>query len=211
MEIPINLFLTTIYDELRRNIMNSSGSSSIQKRDARTLFERCKAFRDRYRIQTSIVLAVLTALTFIAAQIIPAVQNYVIANGVLLYLTLLIVLDLGVSVHHLQRPPSTRVARDQDESMPMLLDAVACCRTDGADLLEYAGSTTLPLIRAIRRQRVPMRMLVKHPETVDGLQRHRNITALDTIYASIFDNYDGMFEIRCYKLQFSLRGRRLGR
>ncbi len=191
--------------------MNSIGTSSIQSRDSRTLFERCKAFRDRYRVQTSVTLAVLTALTFVGAQIIPAIQEYVVAKGVLLYLSLLVLLDLAVSIHHLQRPSSSRVTRDQDESMPMLVDAVACCRTDGADLLEYAGSTTLPLIRAIRRERVPMRMLVKHPETVDGLQRHRNITALDTMYASIFDNYDGIFEIRCYKLPFSLRGRRLGR
>ena len=56
-----------------------------------------------------------------------------------------------------------------------------------------------------------MRLLVKHPETVVGIQRQRMLATLDTLYNSIFDNYTGSFEIRCYRLPFTLRGRRLGR
>lgn len=56
-----------------------------------------------------------------------------------------------------------------------------------------------------------MRMLVKHPATVSGLQRHRMITTLDTLYNSIFENCPADCEIRCYRLPFNMRGRRMGR
>jgi hypothetical protein len=154
---------------------------------------------------------VLASLTFIAAEIVPAIQELVSTSGLLQYVTLIVLLDLAATVHLQQRAALTSFAKDQDNSMPKLIEAVTCCRNDSADLLEYAAATTLPLIRAIRREGVPMRLLVKHPSTVTGLQRHRMITALDTIYNSIFENYSGDFEIRCYKLPFTLRGRRLGK
>jgi hypothetical protein len=171
---------------------------------------KLNAFRKRYQAQTSIALAVIVALTFIVAEFVPAVQQFIITSGLLQYLTLAVLLDLAASIYVMQRPPATRIVRNQDESMPMLLEAVPRCRTDSIDLLEYAGATTLPLIRAIRREGVPMRMLVKHPETIVGLQRQRSIATLDTIYTSIFENYQGSFEIRCYRLPYTLRGRRLG-
>ncbi len=190
--------------------MEQIGSSN-QTTESKTLVSRIKAFRDRYRIQTAATLGVLAALTFIAAEIVPAIRDYVLTSGLIQYVMLLVLLDLAVSVYLLQRPPGMRMVRNQDESMPMLIQAVSHCRTDGVDLLEYAGATTLPLIRAIRREGVPLRMLVKHPETVEGLQKQRNITTLDTIYDSIFDDYRGIFEIRCYRLPYTLRGRRLGK
>ncbi len=191
--------------------MNMTGSSNVQKVEAKTMLGRFNAFRERYRIQTSATLAVLAAVTFIAAEFVPAIQQFVLTTGLLQYITLIVLLDLAASIYVMQRPPATRIARNQDESMPRLLEALPRCRTDSVDLLEYAGATTLPLIRAIRREGVPMRMLVKHPETIDGLQRQRNITTLDTICNSIFDDYRGSFEIRCYRLPYTLRGRRLGK
>lgn len=188
--------------------MNMTGSS--QEVEAKTMIGKFNAFRERYRIQTSVALAVLAALTFIAAEFVPAIQQFILTTGLLQYITLVVLLDLAASIYVMQRPPVTRIARNQDESMPRLLEAVPHCRTNSVDLLEYAGATTLPLIRAVRREGVPMRMLVKHPETVDGLQRQRNLTTLDTICNSIFDDYRSSFEIRCYRLPYTLRGRRLG-
>ncbi len=191
--------------------MNVTGSNNIQTSETKTILGRFKTLRDRYRIHSSVALAVFATLTFIAAEIVPAVQKFVLESGLLQYVTLLVLLDLAISIYLVQRPPAIRLMGNQDESMPRLIESLARCRTDGVDLLEYAGETTLPLIRAIRREGVPMRMLVKHPETIDGLQRQRNITTLDTIYKFIFDDYRGSFEIRCYRLPFSLRGCRLGR
>ena len=184
---------------LRSFIMNLTGSSNVPKAKPDTMLGRFNAFRDRYRIHTSATLAVLAALTFIVAEIVPAVQQFVV------------LLDLTVSLYLLRRPPTTQMAKNQDESMPRLIEALPHCRIDGVDLLEYAGATTLPLIRAIRREDLPLRILVKHPETINGIQRQRNITTLDTICNSIFENYQGTFEIRCYRLPYTLRGRRLGK
>ncbi len=191
--------------------MNMTGSSDMQEVEAKTMVSKFNALRERYRIQISVALAILAFITFFAAQYVPVVQQYILTTGLLQYLTLIVLLDLAASIYVMQRPPATRIARNQDESMPRLIEAVPHCRNDSVDLLEYAGATTLQLIRAVRREGVSMRILVKHPETVDGLQRQRNITTLDTICNSIFDNYRGSFEIRCYKLPYTLRGRRLGK
>ena len=196
---------------LRSTIVNVTGSSKVQTAEMKTMLGKFNAFRDRHRIHTFATLAVLATLTFIAVETVPAVHKFVFTSGILQFVTFIVLLDLAVSVYLMQRPPATEIARNQDESMPRLLEAVPRCRTDSVDLLEYAGATTLPLIRAIRREGVPVRMLVKHLETIEGLQKQRNITALDTICNSIFENYQGSFEIRCYRLPYTLRGRRLGK
>ena len=201
----------TIHNESESTIMIANGSNSVQTAEAKTILGKFNAFRDRYRTHTSATLAVLASLTFIATEAIPAVHDFVITSGVLQYITLLVLLDLAASIYIFEHRPAARLARNQDESMPRLTEAICRCRSHGADLLEYAGATTLPLIRAIRRERVPMRMLVKHPETLEGLQKQRTLTTLDTIYRSIFDEYDGSFEIKCYRMPYSLRGRRLGK
>lgn len=173
--------------------------------------ERLRRLRDRYRIQIAAAFAILATLALLAGEIFPTVNTFIFHSGVLQYVTLLAVLDLSVSVYRSQLPPKIRPAENQDESMPQLIEAVSHCRSDGADLLEYAGATTLPLIRAIKREMVPIRLLVKHPETIQGLQKHRMIATLDTLFNSVFSStYLGKYEIRCYRAPFTLRGRKLG-
>jgi hypothetical protein len=176
----------------------------------KTLTARLKAFRDRYRVQVAATLAVLAALTFIAAETVPAVKGFVLSSRIIEYITLLVVLDLTVSVNSQRSEAGTWIARNQDEALPQLLQAVPQCRRDGVDLIEYAGATILPLIREIRRAGVPMRMLVQHPDNITGIQKQRMLATLDTILHSIFENDQEGVEIRCYRLPFTVRGRRLG-
>jgi hypothetical protein len=163
------------------------------------LLRQLQTMRDRYRVHTAVAVAVVASLFVFVAPFIPAFATYVYS-----YVTLLIVLDIA-AVMEVRR--DVRFVANQDESADELLSAVAGCRQ--ADLIEYAGATTLPLIRCIQRENVPMRLLVKHPDTVDGLQRQRMITTLDTLYNSIFAGQTGKYEIRCYRLPYSLRGRHL--
>lgn len=176
----------------------------------RTLTRRFNEYRNRYRVQIAAAFAVVATFALVGAQFFPAVQEYAFQSGLVQYITLLVVLDLAVSRYLDRGQSTTQLGRNQDETMPRLIEAVSRCRSTGIYLLEYAGATTLPLIRAVRREGVPLQMLVKHPDTIVGAQRHRNIGALDTIINSIFDNYHGEFEVRCYRQPFSLRGRRLG-
>lgn len=175
-----------------------------------TFTSRFTAFRDQHRVHVSGALAVIATLTLMASEIFPKVHDIVQKNQVIEYVILFVVLDLAVSIHLLKGHGAAHLARNQDESLTHLIEAVHHCRTGGVDLLEYAGSTTLPLIRAIQREGVPMRMLVKHPDTVAGLQRQRMITTLDTLFNSIFENHQSYFEVRCYRMPFCVRGRRLG-
>jgi hypothetical protein len=191
--------------------VSKAGYSVLQPAEGQTLFSKANALRERYRIHVSATLAVLVLVTFFVAREITTVQKFLVDSGLIQYLTLIVLLDLAISVYRLQSPGVCRLMRNQDEAMPRLLDAVASCRGEGADLLEYAGMTTLPLIRAIRRECVPLRMLVKHPETIEGMQKQIMITTLDALYNAVFAGYDGACEIRCYRLPFTLRGRRLGK
>jgi hypothetical protein len=191
--------------------METTGYNNEQFNKPNTLTGKFAAFRDKYRVQLSVTLAVVASVTFIVAEIIPPIQKFIFDSGLLQYLIFLFLLDLTVSIYLQQKSPTTSLVKNQDESMPRLIEAVKLCRSDGADLIEYAGATTLPLIRAIQREGVKMRLLVKHPETILGIQRERMITTLDTLYNSIFEDSVGKFEIRCYKLPYTLRGRRLGK
>jgi len=192
--------------------VNLTGYSIETTAGSKTLLGRLRSLRERYHTQTAVALAVLALVAFSVAEVSPIIQDYILKSGLIQYLILMVLLDLAVSIHLSQRPATTSLARNQDETMQKLIEAVPHCRTDGVDLLEYAGATTLPLIRAIQREGVPMRMLVQHPDTIEGVQRQRNIAALDTFYNSIFANDKrSSFEIRCYRLPFTLRARRLGK
>jgi hypothetical protein len=168
---------------------------------------RFKGFLDRYRGLAYKTFAAIAAVTFVVAQYFPVVQQLIVQTDLIQYLTLLILLDLAVYMH---QAPHVALSENQDESLPRLIAAVPSCRKETVDLLEYAGMTILPLIRTIRREGIQMRMLVKHPDTVEGIQKQRMIATLDTLFNSIFENYSGQFEIRCYRLPFTIRGRRLG-
>ena len=191
--------------------MKASHIDNLKGAKPITIIGRFNNLRNRYRIHIVGVLAVLATIIMIAAEAVPDIQNFLLTSGLFQYLTFLILLDLSASIYLLQQPASIQVVQNQDESMPKLIEVVPDCRNDGIDLIEFAAAMTLPLIRAIRREGVSLRLLVKHPETVEGLQRQRNIAALDTIINYIFAEYEGYFEIRCYRLPYSLRGRRLGK
>jgi hypothetical protein len=176
-----------------------------------TVVGRFNALLATYRRQAIAVIAVIAIITIIAAEVFPTVQNFLTARNVVAFVTLLILLDLAaIEYKQTTEDSGVRIIKNQDESLPYLGTQVKHCRHSTIDLLEYAASTTLPLIREIRREEVPLRILVKHPDTVVGLQRQRMIATLDTIYNSIFENYTGSLEIRCYRQPYSLRARRLG-
>ena len=127
-----------------------------------------------------------------------------------------IVLNTVISLTEASDPPERifdsglRTSPHQDAAMPALLEAVEQCRNVQVELLEYAGLTTLPLIRSLRLVGAHIRLLVKHPDTVVGLQRDRGLTTLDTLYTSLFLDYESSFECRCYRAPYSLRARQFG-
>lgn len=194
-----------------RFIKKMDGYSKNQtQRTSRTIIARFKEFRDRYRVHVAITIAVISTIGFIATQIIPSVEEYIFSHGIIEYLILLIVLDLTMAFHSQRIETGTWILENQDESLPKLLHSVRRCKKDGVDLLEYAGATILPLIREIQRKEVPLRMLVQHPDQITGIQKQRLLATLDTILNSIYEDSANLIEIRCYKLPFTMRGRRLG-
>ncbi len=162
---------------------------------------------DKYRKQSLLVIATMAGVVFILSQFFPFIDKFIKDSTVISTIILFIVIDIAIALDYFRTEKSFECLENQDESLPELIDAVPGCTR--VDLLEYAASTTLPLIRAIQRRGVPVRILVKHPDTTTGHQKQRSITTIDTICNSIFDDYNGDFEIRCYKLPFSLRGRHL--
>jgi hypothetical protein len=164
----------------------------------------------RYRSRALLIVAVLVTLGLFLSQAIPGVQDLLIQRGVFATLTLLIVIDIARAESSHAERRTMDPAANQDASLPIVIDLLSECRGETIELLEYAGATTLPLVRAVQREGATLRLLMKHPETVMGLQRQRMVTTLDTLYNSIFDGYKGEFEARCYRQPYSLRGRRFG-
>ena len=166
--------------------MSSGGYEREGKTESRTLTESFRSLRQKYQSRVTIVLVIIAIVVYSLEEISPSVEEYVVKSGLLEYIILIILLDIGYFIYRFEKPATMNVAHNQDETMPKLIEVVPLCRSTGIDLLEYAGFTTLPLIRAVQREGVHMRMLVKHPDTVDKIQAQRTITTLDTIYNSIF-------------------------
>jgi hypothetical protein len=98
------------------------------------------------------------------------------------------------------------VLKNQDAGAATLIKQI-----NGASkvqLLEYAAATTLPLIRAIREKAAPLQLLIKHPDTLEGMQKQRTLSTIDTLINSVFSDYIGEYEIRCYRLPYTLRARK---
>lgn len=178
-----------------------------QNRKQNSIFGWFRRQLDRYRRHALITIAVLATLLLIASSIFPQIQAYFQQQYVLELLTLLILVDIAIAFEGYRADQSNRVMENQDESILELTESLSRCK--GIDLLEYAAATTLPLIRAACRRKLPIRLLTKHPDTIEGLQQQRSIVALDTLLNSVFECYTGTFEVRCYKLPYSLRGRHL--
>ena len=170
-----------------------------------SLLQKLNLLMGQYRLTSLKTLAVIVTILIVAAQISPEVQKYIITNGILTYIVLIVLLDLTILIENKVIYSAVEVLTNQDESMDTLISNVA--NTKQIELLEYAAATTLPLIRAIHKHNVPVKILIKHPETVDGLQRQRTITTLDTLYNAVFNEGCKNFEIKCYKLPYTLRAR----
>lgn len=153
--------------------------------------------------------AIAAVAATIVAEFVPEVEGFLKSSNVLAFLTLLIVVDIALRDRR-GASSKTKLIANQDAAVGELDKCLASNRKSRVDFLEYAGLTTLPLIRAAVRAQRPMRILVKHPETVEGVQRQRMLTTLDTLYTSVLDGYTCGWEVRCYRLPYSLRARRVG-
>lgn len=172
---------------------------------------RVLALMAAWRLRVVTVLAILTLAVGIAGQIFDSVQEILVDRNIVGYLTLLVVIDIAAQGIGNARESSRDAAANQDFASPQLEAAASKSGKGEAQFLEYAGQTTLPIIRAAVRGRRPIRILVKHPETIEGtVQRQRSVSTLDTLLTQVFVNYPISWEIRCYKLPYSLRGRKIG-
>ncbi len=158
-----------------------------------------------------IVFAAIIVVGWVISLNVTCFNSWLRESGLLLSLILLIVLDISASIHSQDTTPPTYLEEKQDLSMPKMINIVKQCNStkDKADLLEYAGQTTLPLIRGIRDQGLAIRILAQHPDLLTGLQKKRSIVILDTLYNDIFNNYSSNYQIRCYRQPYTLRGRKI--
>ena len=125
-----------------------------------------------------------------------------------LYLILMVIIDISVAINS-NKKNSIQMKEKQNKTMPVLINNVQQCSVnDSSDLIEYAGQSTLPLIREIKDKGLKIRLLIQHPDKISGAQRQRSLTTLDTLYNTIFSDSTN-FEIRCYRQPYSLRGRKI--
>jgi hypothetical protein len=174
-----------------------------------TLYSALKSFwRANQRAVSRTVLVIALAM-FTIGQFIPAVQDLLIAKGVIAMLTLLVALDLSATVSSAIEGDGLDVSSDQDHDTPRTLAFLQSHPVKRADLLEYSSASIEPLLAELKRQNAHIRLLIRHPDDVGAHQRERIVGQIRALKSIICEDNDRA-EIRCYRPFSGLRGRRFG-
>lgn len=174
-----------------------------------TLYGRLKSFWKTNQRAVSRTVLVIALAIYTVGQFIPAVQDLLIAKGIIAMLTLVVALDLSATVSSAVEGEGPDVSSDQDEDTPKTLAFLQSHPVRRADLLEYSSASIEPLLAELKRQRAEIRLLIRHPEDVGGHQRTRILGQIRTL-SSILCEDNEHAEIRCYRPFSGLRGRRFG-
>lgn len=177
-----------------------------------TIWSKIVTFKNKHWKNIAYGLLIIIFIISILVGSIDKVKELLSVQELLfiyLYLILMVVMDISITINSNKRK-SIRIKEKQDKSMPVLIDYVQQCSVnDTSDLIEYAGQSTLPLIREIKDKGLKIRLLIQHPDNISGAQKQRSLATLDTLYKTIFSGSTN-FEIRCYKQPYTLRGRKIG-
>lgn len=172
-------------------------------------YSRLKSFwQGNQRAIVRTVLVIGLAM-FTVGQFIPAIQDLLIAKGVIAMLTLVVLLDLSVTVSSAIGGNGIDVSSDQDRDTPRTLAFLQSHPVRRADLLEYSSVSVEPLLVELKRQRAQIRLLIRHPDDVGAHQRARIIGQIRALKSIVCEDNDRA-EVRCYRPFSSLRGRRFG-
>jgi hypothetical protein len=172
------------------------------------IYARLIEFRKAYARQITVGIGALVFAGFTVGQFVPDFIDILVRRGVISLVTLILVLDISAHITEILTHRGPHVSRDQEADTPALLELVKTTKIAEADLLEYSGATVDNLIIELRRQDAKIRLLIKHPDGLGPHQRRRILQQLHGLLYTRFRDYQKA-EIRCYRAQASLRGRRL--
>jgi hypothetical protein len=167
---------------------------------------RLRRLRDRYWPRIAVAILVVCWALFIVGLAVDSVSKALITNGAIQLLVLTLLLDFSIS-NPSAHDEVVRVAGSDSESSVSLVAQVANHQVLEADLVEFSGVAVETLIDHLASRGCRVRLLVKHPETVGIFQQRRIIANLEALFGR---DYSDRIEARCYRLDASLRGRRLG-
>lgn len=177
-----------------------------------TFLSRIVAFKNKHWKHIAYALLIIVLVLSIIVESSDKFKEWLSVNELIfiyLYLILMVAVDISITINS-NKNNSIEIKEKQDKSIPVLIDYVQKCKSsETCDLLEYAGQTSLPLIREINDKGNRIRILIQHPDNLTGNQKLLSITNLNTLYNTIF--YDSTkFEIRCYRQPYTLKGRKIG-
>jgi hypothetical protein len=176
----------------------------------KTFYRKLIDLRQRYAKEVAIALGLLAILAFLLAQVIPDIEQWMLKSNALTLLIFLLVLDISYVLSQLVLRPQITVSRDQDDDQTEFLKLCKNSRIDRADLLEFSTAEAGAIIRALKERQCPMRILVKHPDSVQEDDAKERV--IQTVWRLIEHTLDDCpkASIRCYRQPASIRGRRLG-
>lgn len=106
---------------------------------------------------------------------------------------------------------TVNVSRDQDADDQFVLDSIERATPATVDFLEFSGAYATKIIATLKKKNCRnIRLLLKHPETVGDYQARRILQQLEFLYRLILDQGFESAELRCYRHEASLRGRKFG-
>jgi hypothetical protein len=99
---------------------------------------------------------------------------------------------------------------DGTETNALLIKEITERAPEDADLIEYSADTVRPLLERLAASGTPVRLLLKHPDSVGSAQRDKILSSYRYIKESLFRGDQDAIQIRFYRVPASFRGRRLG-
>jgi hypothetical protein len=83
-------------------------------------------------------------------------------------------------------------------------------KIQSADLIAFSGRDARGILEEIlRHSGCPIRLLMKHPDSVGRIQRQWIVAELERMQRYLVPEYSETLHIRCYRAPYSLRGRKL--
>ena len=106
---------------------------------------------------------------------------------------------------------SVVVAENESADSHQLQEMISSLpKIESADLIAFSGRDARSILEQIlKHSGCPVRLLMKHPDSVGRIQRQWIVAELERMQRYLVPEYADTLQIRCYRAPYSLRGRKL--
>jgi hypothetical protein len=176
------------------------------------MWKKMREFTERHiKLLAAVLVVVITGL-WLASQFIGELSDWMIKQNLLSVIIIVLLADNLARLVEIKREAALDKIKIHGDDQCASADVTAFLQKTQpkkADLLEYSSCSIGGLLQNLRTANCEIRLLVKHPDTaITEFQKLRVRATLENVVNVTLRDYN-KFQIRCYRLPGSLRGRNL--